>query len=548
MAVYSFYLFSRLLYPRSYPPFRTQEEQERVTSHTAVYRSKSPNFVLVRRQPRPLIRQEEFPIGNTAVVPRVSGPRRDPHSGCVWHSPTSKTLLSSGSRKEPLIPFHSRWCAMVERLACSSPTKANRVHSPAGSLPDFRMWEPCRTMPLVGAFSRESHVFPHPFISALLHTSLNHPHRLSRRHPKSVHSLHSHSSLSSCTTGNSIDRPSDIRVLLVRPSLLPRLLHRIHMHILNHIARHRGVLKCQIIHPNLFVSHHCPHCLLAKPSNDDAAGRRHHKQCFIPIPVPNRDQDIDDRNSAVRVSVTLVHWNSGIKLKIVFELRLRAVNGATAGITETTHLPHRRTGFDSRRGHSRIFACGNCADDAAGRRVFSRISRFPCPFIPALLHTHLTSSVKNTMLKPSRSLFYSPLLAAVLRVSNRIFFFSRHSAQISCAYRKSLLLLRKRGGTPASSVYPYSYRGFCNVTTSEFTVTKSKEPKKCPFFICKSLFGVCSTKDFKLRGTVNLNTNSAVKVWRAGRCASGLGVDGEGEGGRNIANDKNKGGLYRTLI
>ncbi|KAJ8867035.1 hypothetical protein PR048_032897 [Dryococelus australis] len=37
------------------------------------------------------------------------------------------------------------------------PTKANRVQSPAGSL-DFRKWESCWTMPLVGGFSRGSPV------------------------------------------------------------------------------------------------------------------------------------------------------------------------------------------------------------------------------------------------------------------------------------------------------------------------------------------------------------------------------------------------------
>ncbi|KAJ8867710.1 hypothetical protein PR048_031513 [Dryococelus australis] len=38
--------------------------------------------------------------------------------------------------------------AVVERLARSPPTKANRVQSPAGS-PDFRKWESCRTMPFL---------------------------------------------------------------------------------------------------------------------------------------------------------------------------------------------------------------------------------------------------------------------------------------------------------------------------------------------------------------------------------------------------------------
>ncbi|KAJ8888012.1 hypothetical protein PR048_007497 [Dryococelus australis] len=41
----------------------------------------------------------------------------------------------------------------------SPPAKANRVQSPAGS-PDFRKWESCRTMPLVGGSSRRSSVSP----------------------------------------------------------------------------------------------------------------------------------------------------------------------------------------------------------------------------------------------------------------------------------------------------------------------------------------------------------------------------------------------------
>ncbi|KAJ8888303.1 hypothetical protein PR048_007790 [Dryococelus australis] len=44
---------------------------------------------------------------------------------------------------------------VAERLARSPPTKANRVQSPAGS-PDFRKWESCWTMSLVGGFSRGS--------------------------------------------------------------------------------------------------------------------------------------------------------------------------------------------------------------------------------------------------------------------------------------------------------------------------------------------------------------------------------------------------------
>ncbi|KAJ8876054.1 hypothetical protein PR048_023962 [Dryococelus australis] len=53
--------------------------------------------------------------------------------------------------------FHEG-AAVAERIACSPPTIASQVQSPAGSLPDFRMWESYRTMPLVGGFSRGSPV------------------------------------------------------------------------------------------------------------------------------------------------------------------------------------------------------------------------------------------------------------------------------------------------------------------------------------------------------------------------------------------------------
>ncbi|KAJ8891729.1 hypothetical protein PR048_004264 [Dryococelus australis] len=50
----------------------------------------------------------------------------------------------------------------LDRLACSPPIDANRARSPAGLLPDFLTWESCRTMPLVGAFSRGSPVSHRP--------------------------------------------------------------------------------------------------------------------------------------------------------------------------------------------------------------------------------------------------------------------------------------------------------------------------------------------------------------------------------------------------
>ncbi|KAJ8887250.1 hypothetical protein PR048_013465, partial [Dryococelus australis] len=62
---------------------------------------------------------------------------------------------------------------VVERLARSHLTKANRAQSPAGS-PDSRKWESCRTMPLVGGFSRGSPAFP-PLHSSAAPNSLQSP-------------------------------------------------------------------------------------------------------------------------------------------------------------------------------------------------------------------------------------------------------------------------------------------------------------------------------------------------------------------------------------
>ncbi|KAJ8880014.1 hypothetical protein PR048_020636 [Dryococelus australis] len=52
---------------------------------------------------------------------------------------------------------------VTERLDCSPPTQAIRIQSLAGTLPDFRIWESCRTMPLLGGFSRGSPVPPPHF-------------------------------------------------------------------------------------------------------------------------------------------------------------------------------------------------------------------------------------------------------------------------------------------------------------------------------------------------------------------------------------------------
>ncbi|KAJ8875130.1 hypothetical protein PR048_023023 [Dryococelus australis] len=66
-----------------------------------------------------------------------------------------------------------------------------------------------------------------------------------------------------------------------------------------------------------------------------------------------------------------------------------------------TRLPPRRTGFESRLfSHLEIVP-----EDAAGRRVFSGMYRFPSPYILALLHTHFispSSALKTSLIERRR--------------------------------------------------------------------------------------------------------------------------------------------------
>ncbi|KAJ8874062.1 hypothetical protein PR048_024902 [Dryococelus australis] len=55
---------------------------------------------------------------------------------------------------------------VAEWLDCSPPAKANRVQSPTSSLPDLRMWESCRMIPLIGGVFSVISRFPRPFHSS----------------------------------------------------------------------------------------------------------------------------------------------------------------------------------------------------------------------------------------------------------------------------------------------------------------------------------------------------------------------------------------------
>ncbi|KAJ8887545.1 hypothetical protein PR048_013761 [Dryococelus australis] len=79
---------------------------------------------------------------------------------------------SSGSKIHGTVDSSLPLGATVEQwLDYSPPPKAKRVRFPAGSIPDFRMWESCRTILLVSGFSQGSPVSP----ALALHIHLTSP-------------------------------------------------------------------------------------------------------------------------------------------------------------------------------------------------------------------------------------------------------------------------------------------------------------------------------------------------------------------------------------
>ncbi|KAJ8893635.1 hypothetical protein PR048_006235 [Dryococelus australis] len=62
---------------------------------------------------------------------------------------------------------------MAQWLGRSPPTAAIRARYPAGSLPDFRMWESCWTMPLARRVFSEYSRFPRPRVPAPLYSRIS---------------------------------------------------------------------------------------------------------------------------------------------------------------------------------------------------------------------------------------------------------------------------------------------------------------------------------------------------------------------------------------
>ncbi|KAJ8889878.1 hypothetical protein PR048_009383 [Dryococelus australis] len=120
----------------------------------------------------PSIRRSREPLsGLHHVAPLLENIAPTPTPRASVNFPTLHTSKSPTCVQKFLHTSVSRKLLFTNDLI-KPPTKANRVQSQAGS-PDFRKWESCRTIPLVGGFSRGSPVSPSPsFMRRSMFTSI----------------------------------------------------------------------------------------------------------------------------------------------------------------------------------------------------------------------------------------------------------------------------------------------------------------------------------------------------------------------------------------
>ncbi|KAJ8877437.1 hypothetical protein PR048_021891, partial [Dryococelus australis] len=109
-------------------------------------------------------------VPNDAVCRRVFSGNSPPfHYGAVpYHN-------HCGRGSTVRYGYATRWRGTIRgRCGVGARSLAPQQREPR-SIPDFRTWESCRTMPLVGVFSRVSFVSPRPSIPTLLHTHFASP-------------------------------------------------------------------------------------------------------------------------------------------------------------------------------------------------------------------------------------------------------------------------------------------------------------------------------------------------------------------------------------
>ncbi|KAJ8883185.1 hypothetical protein PR048_015025 [Dryococelus australis] len=129
---------------------------------------------------------------------------------------TNARVCAHHKRGFCLHPSAEQGAAVAERLDCSPTTKVNRVESAAGSLPDFSKRESCRTIPLVGEFSRGSAVSPALAFRRCSILISFHPHRLSKSRCSNLSTQLNNSNGNTARLARRSDEELDVRVSVAR--------------------------------------------------------------------------------------------------------------------------------------------------------------------------------------------------------------------------------------------------------------------------------------------------------------------------------------------
>ncbi|KAJ8868312.1 hypothetical protein PR048_029828 [Dryococelus australis] len=266
--------------------------------------------------------------------------------------------------------FFDGGAKVVWWLDYSPPIKGNQIRFLVGWPPDFHTWEPCWTMPLVSGFSRGSPVSPRPCIPAPLYIHLASP---SSALMTSTLRAAQISPLYSILRRNR-DRKTLYKLFTNSTLVTMASSHRtVHSHITIGTYGRQGSVDYPLKSPDITPLDLYPwgnseqHCVRHKPRTLN-----------------------HDRRDCDRLWIHL-HGNCSCRLRLVCMLvvsiaeRYSLVTGprwlSASQQGEPSSVIGRVTpGFP----HVEIVP-----GDAAGRRVFSGISRFHRPFFPVLLHNHL---------------------------------------------------------------------------------------------------------------------------------------------------------------
>ncbi|KAJ8882312.1 hypothetical protein PR048_014114 [Dryococelus australis] len=337
----------------------------------------------------------------------------------LYHSPPTKAnRVQSPGGSLPDFANGKLGAAVAVRLACLPSTNTNRVQSPAGSLSDFRMCESCRTKPLLGGVSRGSPVPPtlsfrrcsiltlivdsqdlaiksHPNLfthSSLVRVAV--ASRLACSSPTKAKRIHSPAGRCRWSAGFLRDLPFSPLLHSCAPPNSPRLTF---IGSQDHDVKSSANL---FTHKRTQLNINLHSMALTRPFTPPPATHQIEGQTRYPPMLmsdlradnPSADAVAKPRTPALfpcyQCASGGVHPN--YLLGVDNHAHLPFTIGATVAERLATSSPIKAIRVQSRPGHSGFSHVGIVADDVDSRRIFSGISRFPRPFIPALLHyTHI---------------------------------------------------------------------------------------------------------------------------------------------------------------